>query len=101
MHLLIAQLLWFGLAALVIVVDRQLAAGVAAANAGTLENYDLADRRIGQYLVLQLLFGGFVIPFYLWNSRKTGSAALLGVGLMIVCAVIVYAVLVALAPRPF
>ena len=97
MQMIVAWLLWFGLAALVIVVDRKLVASAAPAD-GPVENLDITDRSVSQYLLLQVLFGGFVIPFYLWNSRKTGAAVAVGVVLMIACSLIVGYTLTAL-PR--
>ena len=98
MHILIGWILWFGLAALVILVDRKL---VAAAPAGDALAMDVTDRSVSQYLMLQVLFGGLVIPFYLWNSRKTAGAAVLGVVLMLVCSTIVGYTVASLAPRPY
>jgi len=98
MYIFIAQIIWFGLSALVIVADRKLLATAAAPV--DVENYDLTDRSIWQYLILQVLFGGLVIPFYLWNSRRTATAALIGVGLMVVCGAIAYYAMQALIPQP-
>ena len=103
MHLIVGQLLWFGLSAAVILIDRKLvAAGQPATPDGaSLDNYDITDRGISSYLMLQVLFGGFVIPFYLWNSRKSGAAVAAGIGLMLVCAAIVGVALAALGPQRY
>jgi hypothetical protein len=82
-HLGLAQLIWFGLGAAIIVVDKRLI------QQRVTDEPDLTDRGVGQYLMLMLLFGGFVIPFYMWNSRRTHSAVLAGIGLMLVCGLIV------------
>lgn len=86
--MLLAQLLWVGLAAVIMFVDRRLVEAKPAS-----DTPDLTDRGIGQYLVFMVLFGAFVIPFYLWNSRKTSTAVVVGVALMVACALIVGLVL--------
>jgi hypothetical protein len=103
MHLIVAQILWFGLAALVILVDRKLVAAAqpVTPDGASLDNYDITDRGIGSYLLLQVLFGGFVIPFYMWNSRKTGAAVAAGIALMLVCACVVGIALTALGPERY
>jgi len=88
MRWVFAELLWFGLAALIILIDaRQVEAQADP------EHPDLTSRGVGQYLPFMLVFGGFLIPFYMWNSRKTAGAVVVGLGLMAICAVIVGAVL--------
>lgn len=79
----IAQLVWFGLAALIMFIDRNL---VEAQSDPC--NPDITDRSPVSYLLFMLLFGGFVIPFYLWNSRKTSGAVIAGIGLMCACALV-------------
>lgn len=79
-----AQFLWFGLAALIIVIDAR-----SVERAADPEHPDLTNRGVGQYLPFMLLFGGFLIPFYMWNSHKTGAAVLAGLGLMVACAFVV------------
>jgi len=88
MRWVFGELLWFGLAAAIIFVDaRQVEA------AADPEHPDLTNRGVVQYLPFMLLFGGFLIPFYLWNSRKTAGAVLAGLGLMFGCAFVVGLVL--------
>jgi Mg/Co/Ni transporter MgtE len=87
MSWLIVQMLWFGLAASIIAIDRQLVK--KPLDPADLANVDLKDRSAAPFLGLMLIFGGFVIPFYLWYSRRSGAAVVAGVGLMIVCALIV------------
>jgi len=84
MSWLLVQALWFGLAASIILVDRQLVNSRVDP-----EVPDLKDRSVGPYLLLMLLFGGLIIPFYLWQSRRSGAAILAGIGLMIACGVVV------------
>jgi hypothetical protein len=85
---LLAEIAWFGLAAGIILIDRQM---VAASTKP--DEPDLKDRSITQYLLFMILFGGFIIPFYLWNSRRNGGAVLVGLVLMVVCATVVGTIL--------
>jgi predicted Kef-type K+ transport protein len=84
MRWLIAQLVWVTLAALIILIDARDVKARAHP-----DNTDLTNRSVGQYLPFMALFGGFLIPFYLWNSRKTGGAVLAGLVLMVACGVVV------------
>ncbi len=84
MQWMFAQMLWVGLAAVIIVLDaRDVEARRDPAVA------DLTKRGVGEYLPFMALFGGFLIPFYMWNSRKSGAAVLAGLGLMVACAFVV------------
>ena len=79
----VAQLVWFGLAAFIMFVDRHMVEAQSDPS-----NPDITDRSPVGYLLFTLIFGGLVIPFYLWNSRKTSGAVIAGIGLMFGCALI-------------
>jgi hypothetical protein len=90
MNWLFIQALWFGLAAAVIFVDRRLMdQPVGALAPDQLDAVDLKDRSAAPFLGLMLIFGGLVIPFYMWHSRRSFGAVVTGIGLMIACAVVV------------
>jgi hypothetical protein len=94
MHWFLTQALWFGLAASIIHADRQMMS--RPIDPQDLENVDLKDRSATPFLLLMLVLGAFVIPFYLWYSRRSGAAVLAGLGLMVACTVVVGFVAVAL-----
>jgi hypothetical protein len=84
MSWLVIQALWFGLAALIISIDKQLVPPELDSGVP-----DLRDRGTGQFLALMVIFGGLVIPFYLWHSRRTAAAVVAGIGLAIGCAFVI------------
>jgi hypothetical protein len=87
---LLVQALWFGLAAAIILVDRQLMTKpVESVDPQDLAGVDLKDRSVGPFLLMMVVFGGLVIPFYLWYSRRSGAAVAAGVGLMLACGAVV------------
>ncbi len=87
MQWLLVQAIWFGLAALTIFVDRRLLS--RPIDMEDPEHVDLKDRSATPFLLLMLVLGGCVIPFYLWYSRRSGAAVLAGIGLMLAFAVFV------------
>jgi hypothetical protein len=87
--LFVAWLMWFGLAALIMVVDRRMMANAVTGDGVP----DLTDRSPGMYLAFMLLFGGWVIPFYMYNSRRTGKAVIAGILLACTSSLIVSAFL--------
>ncbi|HET6319339.1 MAG TPA: hypothetical protein VFG86_23020 [Chloroflexota bacterium] len=101
MSWLVIQALWFGLAASIILVDGQLMRQrLAVAPAGPdPETYDLKDRSVGSFVLAMVLLGGFVIPFYLWYSRRSSRAVVVGIGLMVGCAALIALLSAALVPR--
>jgi hypothetical protein len=84
MRWMFAQMVWVGLAAVIIMLDARDVEARAVPG-----EVDLTNRGVGQYLPFMALFGGFLIPFYMWNSRKSGAAVLAGIGLMVACAFVV------------
>jgi hypothetical protein len=97
MNWLLTQLLWFGLAAGTIAVDRRLLA--TPVDMSDPEHVDLRDRSATPFLLLMLVLGGIVIPFYFWYSRRSVGAVLAGVGIMVVISLVVAAFAFALALR--
>jgi hypothetical protein len=87
MHWFVAQVIWFGLAASTIYVDRKLLS--SPIDMSDPEHVDLKDRSASPFLLLMLVLGGFVIPFYLWYSRRSAAAVLAGIGIMVGCTVFV------------
>jgi hypothetical protein len=81
MHWFVIQMIWFGLAASTIFVDRKLMS--SPIDLENPEYVDLKDRSATPFLLLMLVLGSFVIPFYLWYSRRSGAAVLAGIGLMV------------------
>jgi hypothetical protein len=92
MSYLLVQALWVGMAALIISIDKQLVPPQLDTGVP-----DLRDRGTGQFIWLMLLFGGLVIPFYLWHSRRTATAAIVGFGLAGLCAIIIGVLAAAIA----
>ena len=86
MSWLLVQALWFGLAALIIVLDRQAGARNSELDPDV---PDLQDRSVAPFLFLMIIFGGLVIPFYMWISRRSTAAVLVGIGLMVACGIVV------------
>ena len=48
---------------------------------------DFQDRSIRSYLLLSALFGGFVLVFYFWATRKSAKGLLLGIGVFVAATV--------------
>jgi hypothetical protein len=88
---LVTQALWFGLAALVILFDRRLMSRAFDPNADA-GFIDLKDRSPTPFLGLMLIFGGIVLPFYFWYSRRSLAAVLVGIVLMFALGLLVGAV---------
>jgi hypothetical protein len=95
MHWILTQLLWFGLGAATIAVDRQLLA--RPMDLDDPESIDLKDRSATPFLLLMLVLGGLVIPFYFWYSRRSVAAVLAGIGILIAMTAVVGTVAVALS----
>ena len=89
MSIILVQLLWFGLSASIILVDANLMKKPIEPSTLDLDNVDLKDRSVGSFVIAMLIFGGFVIPFYLWYSRRTSAAVVAGIGLMLACGFVV------------
>jgi hypothetical protein len=49
---------------------------------------DLRDQNVGLWVMLFLIFGGFVFPFYFWNTRRTLASAIGGCGITLAYALI-------------
>jgi hypothetical protein len=58
MSVIVIQALWFGFAALIIVIDRQLMAKPIDQGPIDPDNVDLKDRSVGSFIMAMLLFGG-------------------------------------------
>lgn len=86
---LVTQILWFGLAALIILIDRRLMNRAFDPNTTDVEIVDLKDRSATPFLGLMLIFGGLVLPFYFWYSRRSAAAVLVGIVLMFALGIVV------------
>jgi hypothetical protein len=87
MSWLILQALWVGYAALIIAIDRAMIE--RPVNIHDPDSVDLRDRSYGSYLVFMAVFGAFLIPFYLWGSRRSALAVIIGIGLIPIGAIVV------------
>jgi hypothetical protein len=70
---------WFAIAAVVIVIDRQL----VDERSRHQEVPDLRGRRIWPWMALAVIFGAFTIPIYLWYSRRSVGAVFAGIGIVV------------------
>lgn len=89
---LVGWLLYFGLSAAIMLVDRRLADARARAS-GTV-NY--ADQRLLSYLLFALFCGPLPLVMYFYGTRRNRQGALLGFGIATVHMLVVYGAATAL-----
>ena len=91
---LIKSLIWWGTAALLIGIDSSRRRKKVDRDPS---NPDLSDKSVGPWLIVAAVAGSLVFPFYFYSTRKTATAALVGVLLIPVFLALVYGLTLAIA----
>jgi hypothetical protein len=77
---------WWGTAASLIALDSSMRKKKRDVDP---EHPDLSDKSVAPWLIVALVAGSFTFPFYLYSTRKTVVAAVIGVVLIPVFLVVV------------